>query len=196
MSSLFDTIICERSLPLPDFTDEEKKDINSGDSGKINWKASEWQTKDLDNMLDLYTLEEDGQIYHRKTDWVEDKNSPTGYTPSEGELEKYERTGEIIFYNFIMGKAYDHWLEFKATVWKGDVKEIELVEYKKEDNEERKKYVKQMTESMDVLKEAKDRRWYHPYSIYRFLLTKSLHLIRLVLGFFTGLTLRIERWLP
>ena len=194
--SLFDTIICDYPLPLPDFTKEEIEDMNGGASGKIDWKASEWQTKDLDSLLDIYSLEDDGQIYVRKTNWLENPDSPTGVTPEEGELEKYERTGEINFYNIILGKEYDHWLEFKATFWKGEIKELDLSQYSKEDNTERKKYVDQMSESMEILKAAKGRRWYNPYSIYRFLLTKPLGLIRTVLSFVVGLTLRLERWMP
>ena len=30
---LFDTVICDYPLPLPDFTDEEFEDINSSDKG-------------------------------------------------------------------------------------------------------------------------------------------------------------------
>ena len=142
---LFDTVICDYPLPLPDFTDEEFEDINSSDKGVSSFQEVEWQTKDMGNMLDVYSIEDDGQIYLRATQWYENEDA---VTPQEGDLEKYEKTAEINFYQMFMGKEWDHWLEFKATVWKGELKELDLVEYRKEDNSDRIEIQEQMMEQI------------------------------------------------
>ena len=139
-------------------------------------------------MLDVYSIEDDGQIYLRGTEWLEDEN---GVKIEEGDLQKFEKTAEINFYQMFMGKEYDYWIEFKATVWKGDLKEIELVDYRKEDNSDRLNFQHEMKEQMNEAKEKGKL-----YRAYRFIFTKPLELIRLMLGFIMGLTMKIERWLP
>jgi|10_taG_2_1085330.scaffolds.fasta_scaffold00396_29 hypothetical protein len=197
--SLFDTIICEYPLPLPEFSEEELEDMSEGEGGEgkeINWVEFEWQTKDLGNMLDSYTIEEDGQIYGRKTDWVDDEDSPTGVSIKDGnELEKYEKTAEINFYNIILGKEYDHWIEFKAIIWKGDLKELDLVEYKKEDNEDRREYVKRIHEQMDELSD-REKKWGFLYKVYRLCLVGPIQILRYIAGVILQIISRIERWMP
>ena len=189
---LFDTIYCEYPLPLPEFTEEEIKDIHAGDpdeKGWEDWKDVEWQTKDMENCLDVYNIEDDGQIYVRGTDWFETEKGEV--KTEEGSLEKFEKTAEINFYQMFTGKEYDHWVEFKATVWKGEVKEIELVEYKKEDNSDRLDFQEQMKHQIEKGKSRGKL-----YKAYRYMLVKPLEITRLILAFFVGLTVKIERWIP
>ena len=95
-----------------------------------------------------------------------------------------------------MGEKNDHWLEFKATVWKGDLKELEMTEYKKEDNSERKKYQREIKEQIEKL-ESQENKWYaKPYAVYRFCLTNPLRLLRYLIGWTVNLTWKIERWMP
>ena len=184
---LFDTVICDYPLPLPDFTGEELEDINSSDKGVSSFQEVEWQTKDMGNMLDVYSIEDDGQIYLRNTEWIQDED---GVKPEEGELQKYERTAEINFYQMFMGKEWDHWLEFKATVWKGELKELDLVEYRKEDNSDRVEIQEQM---MEQIKEKTSRG--KLYKAYKYIVSTPLNIIRVILGFMIGATMKIERWL-
>lgn len=188
--SLFDTIICEHPLPLPEFSEDELKDMSSAqEDGELNFNEIEWQTKDMGSMLDLYSIEDDGQIYLRRTEWKEEEEGVV--LPEEGELEKFEKTAEINFYNMILGEEYDHWIEFKATVWKGELKELNLVEYKKEDNSDRLEYQAKMKEALG--KQIERGKF---YKAYRYLVTKPFELVRLIMGFIIGLTLKVERWLP
>ena len=185
---LFDTVICDYPLPLPNFSKEELEDLR-GDEGELkDWNEVEWQTKDMGSMLDIYTIEDDGQIYLRGTNWYEDER---GVKAEEGELEKFERTAEINFYQMFMGEKWDHWMEFKATVWKGELKELELVEYKKEDNSDRLDFQGKMRESI-----SKSQSRGKLYKAYRYVFTKPLEIIRHILAFFVGVTMKIERWLP
>tara|TARA_Y100000310_G_scaffold146412_1_gene145727 strand:+ start:2277 stop:2843 length:567 start_codon:yes stop_codon:yes gene_type:complete len=187
--TLFDTVICDYPLPLPDFTEEELEDINSGTEGWTSWNEVEWQTKDMSGMLDQYTIEDDGQIYLRPTNWTgkDDKAS----LPKEGDLEKFEKTTEINFYQMFMGQEYDYWIEFKAIIWKGELKELELIEFKKEDNSDRLDFQGKMKKEIKTQKTRGK-----GYRAYRYLFIKPLELIRFLLSFFIGLTLRAERWLP
>ena len=185
---LFDTVICDYELPLPEFTEDELKDITSGIKEWTDWSGVEWQTKDMGGVLDIYSIEDDGQIYLRPTNWLEDGE---GVSPGEGELEKFEKTAEINFYQMFLGKEYDYWIEFKATTWKGELRELELAEYKKEDNADRLEMQGKMKEQIG-LKGAKGK----TYGVYRYIVTLPLHIARLILGFFIGVTLKIQRWLP
>jgi hypothetical protein len=185
---LFDTVICDYPLPLPEFTEEDLEDINAGEEGNIDWNEVEWQTKDMGNMLDVYSIEDDGQIYLRPTDWLQNEGSVSA---EEGELEKFEKTAEIIFYNIILGKEYDHWIEFKALVWKGELKELDLVEHKKDDNSDRIEMQNAIKEQVNKVK-SKGK----IYRAYRYVALKPLEIVRLIMSLIIGLTIRVERWLP
>ncbi len=185
--SLYDTVICDYPLPLPHLDKEDLEDIKTDKDWK-GWQSVEWQTKDMGSMLDVYTIEDDGQIYLRGTQWVQDEDG--GVEAEEGDLEKYERTAEINFYQLFMGKEYDHWVEFKAIVWKGELKELELVEYKKEDNSER---VEMQKKVMEQIKKGESHG--KLYKAYKYLVSTPLHMIRVIMGHIISATIKAERWL-
>jgi len=173
--------------------DSDLEDIKKGMEVKeFDWKMSEWQTKSLENMLDKYSIEEDGQVYRNKTDWIEDEKSPTGYVPTEdSQLEKFERTAEIDFYQIFLGEENDYWVEFRCTVLKGEVQGIEELSYKKEDNSERKKYQRQLEDS---IKSAKPN--WKIYKAYRYCLVLPLRSIRYIIGGIVKFSWKLERWMP
>ena len=138
-------------------------------------------------MLDVYTIEDDGQVYLRSTEWLQDGEA---IKPTEGELEKFEHTGEYNFYNVILGEKYDHWIEFKATLWKGELKELNLAEYKKEDNTDRLKYQQKMHDEVHKTKSRGKL-----YKVYRLLVTKFFGAIRYAVGTVVNITWKLERWL-
>ena len=41
-------------------------------------------------------------------------------------IEKIDWTGQLNFYFDFCTEEYDYWVEFKALVWKGDLKQIEV----------------------------------------------------------------------
>ena len=75
-------------------------------------------------------------------------------------------------------------------MWKGELKELDLVEYRKEDNSDRVEIQEQM---MEQIKEKTSRG--KLYKAYRYVVSTPLHIIRVVLGFMIGATMKIERWL-
>ena len=140
---MYDIIKCEYPLPLSGIDEDDLRDIEKG-MGESSWPEVEWQTKDFENNLDVYTIEDDGQIYQRDTQWVLDAESNRGMSPTEGgEIQKYEKTAEVILSSLFLGDDFDYWIEFKVTFWKGDLKEIELHEFSREDSTERKKHQKE-----------------------------------------------------
>ena len=91
--SLFDTLICDYPLTsLPEFSEEElEEDINSGSEGWSEWKGRMADEGHGKYALDLYTIEDDGQIYLRSTDWGEDENETGRLRPKEGELREVRK---------------------------------------------------------------------------------------------------------
>ena len=65
---MFDNIICKAPLPLPE-------DIGELKDLKIIWDEEIFQTKDLDNLLDSYTIHKDGTLTFEEYDkeWVSQK---------------------------------------------------------------------------------------------------------------------------
>ncbi len=193
---MFDTVTCSYSLPLPDFTEEQRADIEKAIEGDLDLESfiqdAAWQTKDFDSLLDTYSIEDDGQIYVTETKWIEDETQPNGVRPEEGQLAKFERTAEMNFYQAFLGEKYDHWIEYKAVVFKGEIKELLLEEYKCEDNSDRVKMQEEMEKAMKKSLAKKS----GGYRFYRYIFTKPLQIIRAIMGFIIGLTMRIERWIP
>ena len=186
---MFDGIICEYKLPLPE---------DLGELSEISWNEFEFQTKSLENTLDKYTIEDDGQIYREKTKekFIDDPvHAHGGYIEiTEDGIEKSYFTGELIFHTLIPQEEHDYYIEFKALFWKGDLKEIERIEWDEKDNSHRKeeekrhedlhKKVTQKLKEQTLFKKIKKR---CIYSI--------TYCLRWLLGFLVKFTWKLERWL-
>lgn len=189
--SMFDTIKCDYPLPLPDFTEEDIEEL-----GDIDWAEQEFQTKSMENGMNTYSIEEDGRIYAERVEFVESPDSPTGFSSKSLGIERMDYTGELDFYNILMGKNYDYWIEFKALFWKGDLKEIDLFEFKKEDNDLRVKAQEDFQKEMQNFQSKKKRWWFSLYSIYRTCLSKVMMAFRWLAERMARVTWYIERWMP
>lgn len=147
---MFDYIFCDYPLPLPEEAKELKTNFAKGVKAPVDWSEFEFQTKDFGGFLDKYTIEEDGQIYVEKInrEVIELENGEMQMIEKEAGIEKIEHTGEIVFYEMHLDEKDDYWIEFKALFWKGDLKEIELLNWEKKDNTERKKREKEFTQKV------------------------------------------------
>lgn len=186
---MFDGLICEYKLPLPE---------DMGELSEINWNEFEFQTKSLDNTLDRYTIEDDGQMYQEKTkqNFVDDPvHAHGGYVEIiEDGIEKSYFTGELVFYTWIPQEEYDYYIEFKSLFWKGDLKEIERVEWNKKDNSHRKEEEKRYEDlHKKVLKQVKQQTLFK--KIKKRCVYSMTFCIRWLLGFLVKLTWKLERWL-
>ena len=186
---MFDGIICEYKLPLPE---------DLGELSEISWNEFEFQTKSLENTLDKYTIEDDGQIYKEKTteEFVDDPtHAHGGYIKiSEDGIEKSYFTGELMIYTWVPQDEYDYYIEFKALFWKGDLKEIERIEWDKKDNSHRKEEEKRH-ENLHK-KFVKRLKKQGPFKKFKKTCVYSItYCLRWLLGFLVKLTWRLERWL-
>ena len=159
---MFDEILVKQDLPLP----EEIKD-------KFDWKNHSFQTKDLDNYLGHYIINEYRDLveviverdYIPYTEeekkslklnpwnlWKEVKEGPTSY-------KNTNYHGAITFYAYEnFDEETDFWVDFKAYFVYGKLDKIELVEYNKQKSQKyshkefQEKYEKQQKEPWNLFK--------------------------------------------
>lgn len=160
---MFDSIQCNYPLPLP----LEVVDIFPDPYDQ------EFQTKDLENLLDLYYLNEDGTLYWRKRqyEWIDDDNAflkgymdvvdeeiiPTNY---HGVLNFY--CYETVHEDESSDKAKDISIDYLAKFTNGKIENIEVLSYEITDATVR------IIELKNTMKKHEERRkrWYNKYIFY------------------------------
>jgi hypothetical protein len=101
-------------------------------------------------------------------------------------IEKKEYTGELVFHGIHLEEKHDFLMSFKSLFWKGELKEIELIEWKKEDNSKR---VESQAKAMKHIKEVsaeRNRWWYKPFLIF----SSASRFLLVLVAKFLGLLLR------
>tara|TARA_Y100000401_G_C8292259_1_gene209387 strand:- start:69 stop:383 length:315 start_codon:yes stop_codon:yes gene_type:complete len=93
--SPYDEVVCLCQLPVPE-----------NDTSEIDFNSITYQTKDLDRMLEVYTITKKRNII------VMD--------------EPYERTLKMSMYGISNG----YWIEYKLSIDNGKVVRIELTEFR------------------------------------------------------------------
>tara|TARA_B100000287_G_C20263045_1_gene634819 strand:- start:25 stop:600 length:576 start_codon:yes stop_codon:yes gene_type:complete len=182
---MFDYLKCEYSLPL---TEEIKKELPEQD-----WSTINFQTKSFDCALDNYMIEDDGQIYVEKLDrFINNKGE---LQESSTGIERVEWSGEVNFYFDFFKEDYDIWIEFKALVWKGELKEIELLNFSKTDNDYRVELQEKFTKEVKKREDKHKKWWWKPFKVWCSVVRGPLFIIRYALGWIVRLTWKIERWL-
>ena len=134
---MFDNIVIKHDLPLP----EEIKTLE-------DWKSYPFQTKDLDNcMIDYFV--EDGLLYEKivEREYIEyteeekkQNRKKKGWHPifkdvieKSSRNEKIDHHGTITFYTYDQyDDLMDYWVEFRAYFSYGKLDKIEFVEFKKD----------------------------------------------------------------
>jgi len=152
---MFDTIYVKKKLPLT----KELKALN------INWEEVDFQTKDLENLLDAYEITKTGKLRHlwQEREWKDDDDAfLKGYFEVvKEEWRDVDFHGTINFYtSYCDDKKYywnhvnddpeqmswedielipghDWWLEFEAYFTKGKLDEIKLIKVSKDPISER-----------------------------------------------------------
>lgn len=118
---MFDTVLVKKKLLENVFPSDLLALWEDHDGGYFDF-----QTKDLDNILTTYYLEEDGKVYVRKwnteTEEYEEKNRPAS------ELSQY-----VEFYTFEQYVGEENvWISFEAQISDGVVREIRLKDLERE----------------------------------------------------------------
>ena len=187
-----DYIICEHKLPIPE-------EVSNLMVNPVDWDEFEFHTYSFAASsdpwsFDKYTISSDGQLYKEiiKKELAENDAGKLDVIESYDGIERQEYTGSLTFSALHLDKEYDFYLEFEGLFWKGDMKEIELLEWEKADNSQRKEMQKSLK---DAIKESKAennsilrkiKNWiYAPLSFI-------LGLIRYVLGFIVKITWKIQ----
>ncbi len=133
---MYDSIDCQYPLPMP----EDPK----GYTGSYGF-----QTKDLENSLDIYIIDKDGQlsIERRDTEWVQGDPNGKSFLEKSGYLktkktwlEPLKDTCTIQFYDYLSSNKtdYDYWIVYDAVFIEGKIKEIKLNTFEAKPNSERK----------------------------------------------------------
>ena len=171
---MFDTISVSGDLPFS----EEMIDLG------INKNNLSFQTKDLDCAMSLYIIQDD-QLFiekYKTSKWIEGNKKGKSFPDRIGHLktedpyfDKVHFHGEIYFYdsiNDVQGK-WDCWVEFKAVFSDSKLQKIELFEFKKTDNAERKIREKEFREQ---IKQERGK-WVNKYFFYTKFYTFFYHKI-------------------
>jgi hypothetical protein len=143
---MYDTVYCEYDLPMPD----DPKDFSGTRS---------FQTKDLGECLQQFTIKEDKSLWIHKQEIEYENGNPKGKTFLEkiGKIkvvkawdEPHEITDTINIYDYIESDEsdYDYFIEYRLVIEKGFVNEEKIVEFTSTPNAERKKSDKELKEEM------------------------------------------------
>lgn len=160
---MFDSIECNYPLPLP----LEVVDVMPDPYDQ------EFQTKDLENLLDLYYLNEDGVLYWRKRkyEWKDDDDAfLKGYMDVvEEEIVPTDFHGVLNFYCYETvekdlenNKAKDVTIDYLAKFTNGKLENIEVLSYEIRDATVR------IIDLKNTMKKHEERRkrWYNKYIFY------------------------------
>jgi len=160
---MFDSIECNYPLPLPLEVVDILPDIYD----------QEFQTKDLENLLDLYYLNEDGRLYWRKRkyEWKDDDSAfLKGYMDVvDEEVIAQDFHGVLNFYCYETVYAsenrtagIDVTIDYLAKFTNGKVENIEVLSYEITDATDRLIRLKQTFDGF----EEQRKRWYNKYIFY------------------------------
>lgn len=159
------TIICEHELNIP--TDKLEEDDELLFS-LVKWDELEFHC--FSNGIEIedaylgitepekFTISEDGLLYkHIVKEKYSEENDELKLEYIEDGIEREEFTGEVIFGTLFQGKKHDYWIEFKALLWKGDMKEVSLTNYEKNSNKPRLEAKERIMEALREMNEPKEK---------------------------------------
>jgi hypothetical protein len=141
---LFDFVRCEYPLPLP----EEALGIDMPDWSEFDFQTKPFLRSDEDQFMgiDTYNIDEEGEMYKDvvQRTYEEGEDGFLDVKEVNKGIERVEYTGEMHLSGLHTSGKYDYFMEFEALFWKGDLKEIKLANWEKNDNEERLKKQKEL----------------------------------------------------
>jgi hypothetical protein len=194
---MFDEIQCK--IPLP---------AKRGFKPAKFWKEHTFQTKDLDNFLAHYEIRKSGlwvkEIEYKEPDPSKKKKKLRDWFPDplEIESEKWVRdnfTGYLSFYDFMsdVDDTNDLWIEFRVHLKDGKPQgKVELMEWRLEDNLEKKENLKEWG------RETKARKEYEKKLRYKYCFKYWNKLIRFLFywdnkchNWWNSKRWKMERWL-
>jgi len=163
---MYDTIICKYPLPMPD----DPKGYTGSD---------DFQTKDFDQSLATYTIDENGQLFILRIEgeWEpgnKDSDSFIGklgyFKTTKTWQERLNTTITVVFYDYIHSQNtdYDYFIEYEAVFVDGKITSVKLIEFTATDNAERKKkdieFEEQHKKHREFIKTWKYKYFVRPYN--------------------------------
>ncbi len=147
----------EISLPVIDKILEWNIDVNS----------ITYQTKDLENLLNLYTVNGEGRLIYKnvKYKWKDDDNAfLKGYMEEESHtLDDMNYHGVLNFYTYENldkdGKQFSYSLDYEAKFTDGKLTSIKLKEFTIEDTTDRREGLRKLFKDHEISKN----KWYNKY---------------------------------
>jgi len=193
---MYDTIKCSFPLPHPP---------NSGELTTFNFCDLQYQTKDLDNVLDYYEIRADGTIWHEIYD-IEDKHDPDAkginsligmHTKTNIRWEQLMHTGVIKFCDYHQDDFLqnDYWIEFCATFYLGKMTALSIAKFEITPSADRKAREAQWQKESECVKILWNR-WYMKYG-YRYydMLVRQLFILWNRVKNEIPESHQVERWL-
>ena len=168
---MYDDIVCKYPLPLP----EDPK----------GYVPDRFQTKDLENLLNLYEIRDDGTLWLYESEHVCTDVDPDGW-PIVVEKNKrwsfVKTTRSISMYDYQRSNGdYDYSIEYEIVFIDGVIDEIKLVKFETYDNTIRKENDRKFIEELKLRKKFESTLRYR--LIYRWY-NKLIYMISMWLNLF------------
>lgn len=139
---LFDSLQFEYTLPLP----TDLQELSPAD-----FQNQEYQTKDFYKALELYKVDINGQLFLQVNKYDVTPGDPSGASICDrlpqsnlvsSDWEISNKTDTINCYNWIQrdNLKNDYWIEYEVIFVSGKIESVKLIEFRAEDNRERKKH--------------------------------------------------------
>tara|TARA_B100000287_G_scaffold435165_1_gene502205 strand:- start:3427 stop:4101 length:675 start_codon:yes stop_codon:yes gene_type:complete len=142
-------IVCEYPLPVPDekFSEDEKMFFDLIDWSSRDFFTSSFYERPEKGIVLSYNITDEGDFYVEKTkiELLKDEKGELELKEKDDGIQKKDFTGEIYFTTEFFGDKktnldtnFDYTFTFRALMYKGELKEVDLYEYDKKCNKERK----------------------------------------------------------
>jgi len=149
---MFDYVICEYEIPLP----KDCKELSN-----VKWNEYTFQSKDMNCLMDDYRITKTGKLLVRES-------RPDFYSEPSSDLPEVESSyhGELNFYAYEQRNKYDYSVSFNAKFSYGKLDAIELTEFEKHSNENRKSYQAEFKKQAELHQTRKTKLWYKTYRAF------------------------------
>ena len=149
---MFDYVICEYEIPLP----KDCKELSN-----VKWNEYTFQSKDMNCLMDDYRISKKGKLLVRES-------RPDFYDKPPKDLPEVESSyhGELNFYAYEQRNKYDYSVSFNAKFSYGKLDAIELTEFEKHSNENRKSYQAEFKKQAELHQTRKTKLWYKTYRTF------------------------------
>ena len=155
---MFDTVLVKDQLIKPlvdkDIFEAIQKDVEDG--------FLSFQTKDLENCLFCYKIDEDKKLMQQRYGFIEDETEPLGGRTELQEATHDTRTTYIEFYDGLGEVGEDNiFITFKAHIVKGEVQDISVFQIERTNIKEMEENGKKIQERWAKIRSTPEWRLWH-----------------------------------